>query len=111
MLPGENQLYLDYLMQEKLAGDRYVTVNTPVKENSACPLCGTTDTNIYPNALKGAGINLVNADRVGAFPNIDTSQAWKKYALCASCADLLYVYKFHVLKKGGVKKDQQPFTA
>jgi len=111
LLPGESQLYLDYLMQEKLAGERYVTADTPFKEDSVCPLCGTEKVRIFPNALKGAGINLTNADRAGVFPSINTSQAWKKYALCAPCADLLYIYKFHLLKKGGPNRDQQPFAA
>lgn len=108
-LPGENDFYLDYLMSDRLAGERYVTGNTPAKANGSCPLCGADKVTIYPNALKGAGINLTNADRAGVFSGIDTLQAWKKYALCSSCADLLYVYKFHVLKKSGPNRDEQPF--
>jgi len=98
-LPGQRPEYLNYLMTEKLAGTRYVTVNTPAVDNQTCPLCGASDGTIFPNALKGAGINISNVDRAGAFPNIDTGQAWKGYALCNACADLLYIYKFHFLKK------------
>ncbi|RJO60659.1 CRISPR-associated protein [candidate division WS5 bacterium] len=110
-LPGENALYVEYLLTEKLAGERYATQKAPAEEKKICCLCNVREVTVFPNALKGAGINLSNVDRAGAFPGIDTLQAWKKYALCSSCADLLYVYKFHVLKKGGPKKDHQPFGA
>ena len=106
-LPGQRQEYLDYLMSAKLAGTRYVTANTPIADNQTCPLCGTSGVTLFPNALKGAGINLSNADRAGAFPGIDTGQAWKGYALCNACADLLYIYKFHFLKKDS--KNKNPF--
>jgi len=107
-LPGQRQEYLDYLMTEKLAGGtRYVTGNTPAKENQTCPLCGKQNVTVYPNALKGAGINISNADRAGTFPGIDAGQAWKGYALCNACADLLYIYKFYFLKKDS--KNKNPF--
>ncbi|MEW6327035.1 MAG: TM1802 family CRISPR-associated protein [Thermodesulfobacteriota bacterium] len=106
-LPGQRPEYLTYLMTEKLAGTRYVTGNTPAVDNQTCPLCGASGVTVFPNALKGAGINISNADRAGAFPNIDTGQAWKGYALCNACADLLYIYKFHFLKKDS--KNQNPF--
>ena len=53
---------------------------------------------VYPNALRGAGINLANLDRDGAFPGLDPSAAWKGFALCVGCADLLYVYWNHIAK-------------
>jgi len=107
-LPGQRQEYLDYLMTEKLAGGtRYVTGNAPAKENQTCPLCGKQNITVYPNALKGAGINISNADRAGAFPGVDTAQAWKGYALCNACANLLYIYKFHFLKKDS--ENRNPF--
>ena len=109
--PGQRSEYREYLLNEKLAGDRYLTQKVDANKACTCPLCGTTDVSIFPNALKGAGINLSNMDREGAFPGIDLSQAWKGYALCVPCADLLYVYKNHVLKKTGPKKDRIPFTA
>lgn len=110
-LPGENKLYVNYLLTEKLAGERYATNKAPAREGETCHLCGTQNTTIFPNALKGAGINFCNIDRAGAFPGIDPIYAWKGYGLCAACADLLYIYKFHVLKKAGPKKDKQPFGA
>jgi len=107
-LPGQRKEYLEYLKNEKLAGTKYATNNATHSCNKTCPLCGTSGVKVYPNALRGAGINLSNIDRAGAFPNIDTAQSWKKYALCAACADLLYVYKFYVLKKNIVNQ-QRPF--
>lgn len=98
-LPGEKPIYIEYLLTEKLAGERYVTAGSPAQEQGYCPLCGKENVMVFPNALKGAGLNILNVDRIGVFPGIDSSQAWKGYALCASCADLLYVFKFHVLKK------------
>ncbi|MBE9572224.1 MAG: CRISPR-associated protein, partial [Proteobacteria bacterium] len=109
--PGMRPEYLEYLLNEKLAGDRYLTQKVRAINDVTCPLCGEMHTTVFPNALKGVGINLNNMDREGAFPGMDLSQAWKGYALCASCADLLYVYKNHVLKKTGPKKDKIPFTA
>ncbi len=109
-LPGQRPEYLQYLMNEKLAGDRYLTSDLQAVK-SECPLCSTTDIDVFPNALKGAGFNILNMDRIGVFPSIDKSQAWKGFSLCTSCADLLYVYKNHVLKKIGSKKNRIPFTA
>jgi len=108
-LPGQCKEYLNYLMTEKLVGTRYITANALAVDNQTCPLCGSSGVTVFPNALKGAGINLSNVDRAGAFPNIDTTQAWKGYALCNTCADLLYIYKFHFLKKDS--KNRNPFLA
>jgi len=35
-------------------------------------------------------------DRLGVFPGLDDVDAWKKFALSAEVADLLFVYSFHV---------------
>jgi CRISPR-associated protein Csh1 len=110
-LPGSVPQYLEYLMVEKLAGDRYVVGSARAQDNAKCLLCGVSNITVYPNALKGAGINLINIDRAGRFPGIDEIYAWKAFALCQGCADLLYVYKNHVLKKTGPKKDRQPFSS
>ncbi len=104
--PGERSEYFNYLANE-LSTIKYVTGAAPVQDDQTCPLCGTSGITIFPNALKGAGINISNVDRAGAFPDIDTGQAWKGYALCNSCADLLYIYKFHFLKKDS--KNQNSF--
>ncbi|MBA7567910.1 hypothetical protein ES708_09629 [subsurface metagenome] len=107
-LPGQRKEYLEYLKNEKLAGTKYTTNNATSRCNKTCPICGTSGVKVYPNALRGAGINLSNIDRAGAFPDINTAQSWKRYALCIDCADLLYVYKFYVLKRNTVNK-QRPF--
>jgi CRISPR-associated protein Csh1 len=109
-LPGQRREYLDYLMKEKLAGERYVTVATPAQEAARCALCGTDGVAVYPNAVKGAGINLGNVDREGAFPGVNLANAWKGFALCGDCADLLYIYKYHVLNQDPVSK-KRPFMA
>lgn len=95
--PGDRPEYQQYLAQT-LADIKYVTGAAPVREQGTCPLCGTRDVTLYPNAVKGAGINFGNMDRAGAFPGIDTAAAWKGYALCLDCADLLYIFKFHLLQ-------------
>lgn len=107
-LPGQRHEYLDYLMKEKLVGDRYVTVSARAQEAARCPLCGSDGVTVYPNAVKGAGINVGNVDREGAFPGVDLANAWKGFALCGDCADLLYVYKYHVLNQDPVSK-KRPF--
>lgn len=95
-LPGERQEYLDYLAHE-MAEIKYVTASTIIRNNSTCPLCGKQNVSLYPNAVKGAGLNIGNVDRAGAFANLDISNAWKNFALCLDCADLLYVFKNHLL--------------
>lgn len=93
--PGDRPEYQEYLART-LADSKYVTVAAPVQEHGACPLCDAQDVTLYPNAVKGAGINIGNMDRIGAFPGLDAAQAWKGYALCVDCADLLYIFKFHL---------------
>jgi CRISPR-associated protein Csh1 len=94
--PGERQEYLDYLAHE-LAALKYLTGATPLREHAECPLCGAADVTLYPNAVKGAGLNIGNADRVGAFAGLDTDNAWKNFALCVDCADLLFIFKNHLM--------------
>lgn len=111
LFPGQRREYLEYLFIAKLGGERYQTLKSKAVDSGICPLCGASGVPLYPNALRGAGLNLKNVDREGAFPGLDMSQAWKSYALCLPCADLLYIYTYHVLKKAGPKKDVRPFTA
>jgi CRISPR-associated protein Csh1 len=92
-LPGEVPEYVAYL-QETLARSKY-----EVKDNGPrpghCALCGT-ETTVYPNALKGAGLNIANLDRDGAFPGLNPDRAVATFGVCVPCADLLYVYCRHV---------------
>jgi CRISPR-associated protein Csh1 len=94
-LPGSVDVYVDYL-QNVLARTKYATGQSGPTPNRSCALCGQASMTVFPNALRGAGINLANLDRDGAFPGIDPAAAWKAYSLCVACADLLYVYWNHV---------------
>lgn len=108
-LPGENIQYIRYLSEEVLTGGRYVTGQTPAQANATCALCQATGVATFSNGLKGAGINILNADRAGAFPGIDPGYAWKKYAICAACADLLFIFKYHLLQPG--PNGKRPFMS
>ncbi len=93
--PGEVHEYAEYLANN-LAMNKYATREAPPREKSECALCQLHDTTVFANAVKGAGLNLMNVDRAGAFPGVDTDNSWKSFALCVDCADLLYIYKNHV---------------
>ncbi len=94
-LPGEMEIYRAYL-QKVLALSKYTTRLATIRNEQTCPLCGIGHVDVYPNALRGAGINLANLDRAGAFAGLDRDSAWKRFALCLACADLLYVFWNHV---------------
>lgn len=95
--PGDCAEYQSYLAQA-LADIKYVTGEAAKYGPADCPLCGATGVTVYPN-LRGTGINFSNMDRSGAFPGLDTGSAWKGYGLCLDCADLLYVFKNHLLNQ------------
>lgn len=94
LLPGEDESYAKYL-NENLPLHKYTTKESPVVEGESCSLCSRVTT-LYPNALPGAGLNLSNADRAGVFPGLEKREPWKKFALCAACADLLFVFSYWV---------------
>ena len=96
-LPGDVPEYQQYLLST-LALTKYSTAKAPPVSEQECCLCSQIR-ELFPNAVKGAGINIVNIDRQGAFPNLDIDSAWKHYSLCVACADLLYVYNFHISEK------------
>lgn len=93
-LPGEIEEYKEYL-QHILAAKKYSTGKLGPIEDGRCALSGLRGT-VYPNGLAGAGLNLTNVDRLGVFPGLDDGDAWKKFALSAEVADLLYVFSYHV---------------
>jgi CRISPR-associated protein Csh1 len=95
--PGDRPEYQAYLAQA-LAPIKYVTGEAPAHGPGDCPLCGARGVTLYPN-LRGTGINFANVDRAGAFPGLETGDAWKAYGLCLDCADLLYVFKNHLLRQ------------
>ncbi len=92
--PGDCQEYIEYLTGI-LAKTKYATGSNPPKSGETCCLCGRDNQVVYPNAVKGAGLNIGNLDREGAFSGIKQGNAWKGYSLCCDCADLLFAYKFH----------------
>ena len=96
-LPGEYPEYLQYL-QEVLAETKYATKAIPPVENGLCSLSSEDGITVFPNALPGAGVNIANIDRPGAFPGITKENAALGYALSLDSADLLYIYKNHVSK-------------
>lgn len=108
-LPGKCPEFGTYLLEEVLAGERYLTKTTKARPKATCPLCYATEVTVYPNALKGAGVNFANAEWAGAFPGTNVDNAWKGYSLCRACADLLYIFKFHVLK-ADLANQPRPFT-
>ena len=95
--PGDRPEYQAYLARA-LASIKYVTGEAPAHGPGDCPLCGARSVTLYPN-LRGTGINFANMDRSGAFPGLDTGEAWKGYGLCLDCADLLYIFKNHLLRQ------------
>lgn len=92
-LPGEVPEYLQYL-QSVLADEKYSTEEFFPSEGR-CALTGEVG-QIYPNALKGAGLNLTNVDREGAFAGLAKVNGWKRFPLSAAAADLLYIFSFHL---------------
>jgi CRISPR-associated protein Csh1 len=94
-LPGAVPEYVAYL-QQVLTQTKYTTDKSPVRSGQTCSLCGRKPVEVYSNVLRNAGINLGNLDREGAFSGLDPDAAWKSFALCVGCADLLYVYCKHV---------------
>lgn len=93
-LPGERPEYIEYL-QEILGEEKYSTLRTPPVRSGIDALTGA-QTTVYANSLSGAGVNINNVDRLGAFSGLDSGNAWKKFALSADSADLLYVFGFHL---------------
>ncbi|MCK4543175.1 MAG: hypothetical protein KAU17_13155 [Spirochaetales bacterium] len=97
--PGDVPEYNDYLSTMIDGDEKYTTIKTAGHIAHQCPLCGRNDFKVYASACSLAGINISNIDRVGAFPGITTQNAHLSFAICANCADLLYIFKFHILEK------------
>ena len=91
-LPGEVREYVGYLL-DILKNTKYATESIGAEPKRFCSLCGRGPTTVFPNAMRGSGLDLNNMDRAGAFPGVDDALAWRRFAACGCCADLLYVYK------------------
>jgi CRISPR-associated protein Csh1 len=96
--PGEVPDYAAYL-QQVLATTKYTTGSVPKAGPGVCPMCGEEGVDLYPNVMRNAGVNISNLDRDGAFPGLDPSAAWKGFAPCLACADLLYIYCRHASRE------------
>lgn len=106
--PGDVKEYIQYLLYASRR--KYCPDKAPAVGEGFCSLCLEYRIELFPNGLAGAGINFGNVDRGGAFPGLDLANAWKGFALCGDCADLLYIYKYHVLNQDPVSK-KRPFMA
>jgi len=96
-MPGDIPEYRKYLSSMLDADNKYTTGKAKPVKVDYCSCCGEKDVKGYPAGLAKAGINIFNIDREGAFPNITNSNAFLSYSICENCADLLYVFKFHVM--------------
>lgn len=96
-LPGDVPEYRAYLATMLDADKKYAIGKAKAVNIDACPCCGKKDVKGYPAGLSKAGVNISNMDREGAFPGISSANAHLSYAICEQCADLLYIFKFHVL--------------
>ena len=94
-LPGQVPEYALYL-QDILADTKYATNTSPGVPDTDCSLTGVRGV-CYANGLAGARINLMNADREGAFPGVDRDLAHHRFAVCRPACDLLYMFRFHLL--------------
>lgn len=109
LLPGEDVRYQEYFSANPLSPNvRYVVKDTHSVDDQICPLCTTPHVTIYPQALAAVGINFLNADRHGSFPGLDKHDAWKRYAICGPCADLLFIFKNAIV---GSKGNRQLVTS
>lgn len=97
-LPGDIPEYRAYLATMLDADKKYAIAKAKPIKIDACPCCGENDVKGYPTGLSKAGVNISNIDREGAFPGISSSNAHLSYAICEHCADILYIFKFHVLE-------------
>ena len=96
-LPGDSHEYRKYLSTMLNADNKYTIKEAQPIVMKHCACCGSSNIKCYPAGLSKAGVNIFNIDRDGAFPDITKTNASLSYAICENCADLLYVFKFHVL--------------
>ena len=95
LLPGERTEYLNFF-SSILAEKKYGLKKAPSIIQD-CYLCNSSQVKCYPAGLSNSGINIFNFDRIGSFPALIEKNAHLSYSICENCADLLYVFKFHVM--------------
>lgn len=99
LLPGDVSEYKEYLATMLNADKKYILKKAKPVQTKSCSCCGIENVTCYPAGLTKAGVNIFNIDREGAFPDITNENAYLSYAICENCADLLYIFKFHVIDK------------
>jgi CRISPR-associated protein Csh1 len=95
MWPGDDARLVDWLLTSEERRTIYGNGETPSHPAASCALCQGPGP-IYPNALPGAGLNFVNGAFRGSFPGMSEANSWQRFAICATCADYLYIYKSHI---------------
>jgi len=95
-LPGQIPEYKNYLATMLDGEKKYALAKAKPVDLERCPCCGQENVKGFAAGLSKAGMNIFNIDREGAFPGLTNQNAHLSYAICEHCADLLYVYKFHV---------------
>jgi hypothetical protein len=93
--PGDDPRLVEWLLESPQRLAIYGAPTSAAHPGASCSLCGQRGP-LYANALPGAGLNFVNGAFRGSFPELREDRAWQRFALCAPCADMLYVYKNHV---------------
>lgn len=95
-LPGQIPEYKNYLATMLDSEKKYALDKAKPVDVEQCSCCGQKNIKGFASGLPKAGINIFNFNRIGAFPGLTNQNAHLSYAICEYCADLLYVYKFHV---------------
>jgi CRISPR-associated protein Csh1 len=95
--PGEIEELVNWLLESEERLTIYGKSESPANSAVGCALCSSSGP-LYPNALPGAGLNFVNGAFRGSFPGMREGNAWQRFAVCSTCADLLYVYKNHIVR-------------
>ena len=93
--PGDDGRLVEWLLGSPERLSIYGEAEDDLPPTVVCPLCSGPGP-LYSNALAGAGLNVVNGAFRGSFPEMSEERAWQRFAVCSSCADLLYVYRNHV---------------
>jgi CRISPR-associated protein Csh1 len=88
---------LDFALTNKPRTYQTDKVKSIKSSGIKCSLC-YTETELFPNALSGVGLNIANVDKPGFFPGVASENAGKAFPICAPCAEALYAAKFHVFK-------------
>jgi CRISPR-associated protein Csh1 len=93
--PGDDARLVEWLLTSDERRTIYGRGETPAHPSASCVLCHGPGP-LYPNALPGAGLNFVNGAFRGSFPGMSDANSWQRFAICATCADHLYIYKSHI---------------